>query len=287
MAFFKNHTFNYSKPFLFLAISLLIISCESDPPLLKIDNLNGNHVSVFGHGGMGIKYIYPINSYESIEKSLSLGSEGTEFDVQMTRDSVLIAYHHSKLDGATQCSGIINDKNWPEISHCTYNLFLLKNPALISLDKLFSSIENLHNYIYTFDCKFFTSTTNPDKYINQFTNAIIRIVEKYELEDNIFIESPSGEFLKNLKDKKENYKLFIYPATFEHGLKTAEELGLYGITISTTNITKEQISLAHSRGIRVTIWNTHTEKRNIEGMAKNPDCIQTDKLKHLLSIVQN
>lgn len=235
---------------------------------------------------MGIKYFYPIDSYKSIEKCLSLGADGTEIDVQMTKDNVLIAYHNSNLDDNTQCNGIINDKNWPEIENCTYKLLISKNPELISLEKLFSSIENLHNYIYTFDCIFYTNTNNTSIFYDQFANALIKIIDKYSLEENVFIESRGKRFLKIMKNKKPNYKLFIYPSSFESGMEIATELNLYGISISTPEITKEDIEYAHSSGFRVALWNVNTKKRNIEAIEKSPDFIQTDNVKYLLGLIK-
>ena len=55
---------------------------------------------------MGIAFKYPINSYESFEPCFRIGAEGSEMDVQMTKDSVLVLFHDAKLEDGTLCKGI-------------------------------------------------------------------------------------------------------------------------------------------------------------------------------------
>ena len=82
----------------------VIIACHKDE--YNIVNLNGNRITALGHAGMGIGNTYPMNSYESIFKCLNLGMDGTEFDVQMTKDSVLVAYHSQDLSDETNLKQI-------------------------------------------------------------------------------------------------------------------------------------------------------------------------------------
>ena len=270
----------------FLFFLFFIPSCAKDKNF-TIQNLNNNKISVFGHGGMGISHLYPMNSFEGIAQALALGADGTEIDIQITSDSVLLGYHDKDLKEQSNCVGFINDKTWNEIQKCTYVRQPYSNYHIISLESLFSNIPNLHSYTFTFDCKLYINPSNNFKqYLESFANAIVRIIEKYHLEENIFIESENKDFLKILQQKSSTLKLFIYPPSFGEGIKIAEELNLYGITISIENINKEQMALAHSLGFRVAIWNTRTPKKNIQGIEKNPDFIQTDKLEHLLKILK-
>ena len=60
---------------------------------------------ILGHGGMGVSSAIPINSKSSIEKALSYPIQGTELDVRMTADEVLIAFHDNALANNTSCNG--------------------------------------------------------------------------------------------------------------------------------------------------------------------------------------
>ena len=274
---------NMKKTYICLFLLLSLVSCEKEE--FNIVNLNGNKITALGHGGMGIGSTYPMDSFESISMCLNLGMDGSEMDVQMTKDSVLVAYHDNELAGNTTLSGIINSKNWKEIQQARYSHSPYLGYSLVSLDQLFAGIKNYDNYKFTFDCKLIQDENNKNFY-HTYINALIAIVQKYELEDNIYIESQSATFLSILKDKKPEFKLFIYPDSFNSGLKTAVELGICGITISTRDITTAQIKEAHDHNLMVAIWNTLSESDNIEAIKKNPDFIQTDKVRNLIKLLK-
>lgn len=260
------------------AILFVVSSCQKED--FDIINLNNNKISVLGHGGMGIGQIYPMNSYESILNCLSLGADGTELDVQMTKDSVLVAFHDGSLDNSTNNSGQIFNKEWNEISNTTYKDPPYTNYKLITLDELFSNIANQTEYIFFLDCKNF----NPDtslSYLNTFNNALIRIIDKYNLANNVYIEFKRKDLIKSLISKRPDLKIFVY-SDFDLALKIVNEFQLQGITNSVDKISKEEVLKAHENGTMIAVFNTHSKSRNIEAIEKNVDFIQTDRLKHLI-----
>ncbi|UCH14727.1 MAG: hypothetical protein JSV22_01890, partial [Bacteroidales bacterium] len=224
------------KSIVLYLILLIIISCEKEE--FNIVNLNGNRITALGHAGMGIGNTYPMNSCESILKCLNLGMDGTELDVQMTKDSVLVAYHNQELSDNTNLKGLINSLDWSELNNAHYNQAPYLNYSIISLEELFTNIANPQEYKFTLDCKLYSDNNNISQFYESYINAVINIVQKFQIENNIYIESQSVEFLTLFKNKKPDYKLFIYPSSFESGLDVAISLGLYGITISTQKITK-------------------------------------------------
>lgn len=268
----------------YISLSFFIISCKKEE--FTIQNMNGNKINALGHAGMGIGNTYPMNSYESIIKCLNLGMDGTEFDVQMTKDSVLVLFHGQDLSDDTNLKGIINSLNWNEVKDAHYTKTPYLNYSIISLEHLFSNIENIQQFKFTFDCKLYTSTNNINPFYKTYINRVINIIQKYNIENNVYIESQSEQFLDLFKNKMPNSKLFIYPTTFKSGLNIALTKGFNGITISTRNITKEQIKIAHDNNLLVAIWNTHSKSDNIEAVNKNPDFIQTDKVKFLKKLLK-
>jgi glycerophosphoryl diester phosphodiesterase len=262
-----------------------VLSCKRDPPLYEINNLNGNKISAFGHGGMGVKFMYPIDCYESIDSCMSFGADGSEMDVQMTRDSELVAYHDHFLNEGTLCDGVVNDRSWPEIWGCHHISPLSYSLNLVSVNNIFSKLEISYDGTYTFDCKLYTNNPNHTSYLNQFANSIINFVNTRGINpEKLFIESQDTTFLRILQTKRNDLKLFIYPKTFEEGLAIAEQMHLFGITISNYIISKEQVTLAHSKGIRVTLWNTKSINENLDAVLKSPDYIQSDDVIYLLKI---
>jgi len=156
---------------------------------------------------------------------------------------------------------------------------------IISLDDLFSNIPNVNSNLYTFDCKLYTDDANPSQFHETYIRALIAIIQKYDLQNNVCLESQDVSFLKLLKKRMPGYRLFIYPSSFESGLDIAISLGLSGITISSKNISSDQVKKAHEHNILVALWNTHSASDNAEAIRKNPDYIQTDHVRSLLRLL--
>lgn len=260
---------------------LALLSCQRDPALIHLDNLNGNKVSIFGHGGMGIKHRLPMNSGESLNRSLEIGADGSEVDVQVTKDGIAAAFHDKDLSDATGCIGAINEITWDEIKDCKYRHPLLENARIINLDDLFTSIHDVHNYTFTFDCKPYSADA---AYLDVYADAITRVIRDHNLLSNVFIEAQDTTLLRKLRNAEPGLKLFIYPPSFEEGLKIAEGMNLYGITIHHEAITKEQAAEAHSKGLFITLWGMHSEQDNHSAIQKDPDFVQPDALAHMLKI---
>src|ERR1043166_8044350 len=126
-----------SRSFLALLFAVGALSCSRDKMLSDVNNLNGNTISAFGHGGMGEGFKFPIDSWESLEPVLRIGADGSEMDVQMTKDSVLVLYHHQKLEHGTLCSGTLNDHLWSEIWGCHFASPYSSTIDLVKADDLF------------------------------------------------------------------------------------------------------------------------------------------------------
>ena len=156
---------------LFCFVCLLYNACKRDVPLFVINNLNGNKISCFGNAGMGIAFKYPINSYESVEPCLRIGADGTELDVQLTKDSVLVAYNNSDLNESTLCSGTINDELWLTIGGCHYANAFSSSINLVSVNDIYSRLNNPNDCVYTFDCKLYTHSTDITSFENQFAKC--------------------------------------------------------------------------------------------------------------------
>jgi len=266
-------------------LSTMVFFCSCQKLEFEITNLNNNTITVLGHGGMGLGSLYPMNSMESIMRCLDKGAHGTELDIQMTLDSVLVVFHHQELADKTNKEGLIHSMTWQDLKGAYYTGAPFLQFQVISLNELFGRLEDPSRFWFTLDCKLFPTTPNDSQYQKSFANAIVRLLDQFQLQEQIYIESKSVSFLSHLQSIKPSYKLFIYPSSFEAGLDIASTMGLYGITISTDNITAGQVAQAHDVGLFVALWNTNSHKKNEDAILKNPDCIQTDRLGHLLGLL--
>jgi glycerophosphoryl diester phosphodiesterase len=234
-----------------------------------------------GHGGMGAEYRYPMNTMKSLNEVLELGTAGTEMDVELTRDNVLVLYHNIALEDATGCDGKVRDKNWEDIRNCKYKLPLLSGAGLIAAEAFFLQRANLKNHIFTFDTKVNVDDGAEDQ--QRFANALYSLIQRFDLVENCFIESYSSYFLKIMSLKNNKLKLFVHSDNYADCLDILKDVPLYGVTMDRTRISKEQIADAHKRGLHVTLFNLYSESDNLEGIKMNPDFMQSDKCDFLIN----
>ncbi len=273
------------KEFIYISLlSILLFSCQVED--FELNNLNGNRIDALGHGGMGISNLYPSNSAESILNCLYLGATGTEIDIQMTSDGVLVLFHDEELGGSTNLEGLIHEHTWDEIKDGVYDEIPYSAYKIIRFDDFLELTHNHSDYIFTLDTKLYTESTDYYSYIDGFSDAIVDVFNEFNLHNHVYVESQSTVFLELLQDKASNIDLYIYPQTFEEGLADAIEFNLKGITISTNEINKEQVKEAHDLGFFVTIWGVISKEENIEAIHKNPDMIQTDKIEYLVELLE-
>ncbi len=269
-----------------IASLFICISCSKDPAVFSLDNLNNNEISCFGHAGMGSRSIYPVNTVESLESCLDRGADGTEMDVQVTKDSVLVIYHNQDLSAATSCGGRIKEMNWSDVVDCKMNSTLFNTLEVVSFDEFISKIPNPHNYIFTWDTKLWIDDYNADnsQYFKLFARTLIRTMDKHNLNQNIFIENPEIGFLNIAKDMRSDLKLFYLAENYEGALEQSVKWGYYGISMHHTKLTAEQIKTVHNNNVRVTLFGVLSEKENYSAVEKSPDFIQTDDIVYLLKI---
>jgi glycerophosphoryl diester phosphodiesterase len=271
------------KSIFYFLLLVLVFSCSKET--FEINNLSGGKIIALGHSGMGASSSFPMNSFESINNALLLGAAGCEIDIQMTQDSILVLYHSPNLQDRTNMEGVIHSKNWEEIQKASYIGAPFLKYAIVTLNDLFAQIPNLQDYTFAFDCKLYPKDSLHTDYYHTFANAIKTSIQKFGMQNNVYIESQDTRFLDILQEKKPNSPLLIYTSDFDTGLEIALKHEYEGITIASKNISKEQTQKAHANNILISIWNIHSNEDNEEAIRKNPDIIQSDNLKHLLDLL--
>ncbi len=270
-------------PILFL---VLLVACNTTNPTFEIQNLNENKITVLGHRGMGKNYKYPGNTFESIITALNMGSNGSEIDIQVTKDSVLVIYHNKDLSSLTNCSGKITDFNWSELDGCVYTSKDGSSCPVITVDDLFSRIPAIQNYFFSFDLKLNYGDEDTSAYLMKFVYAINKVIDDHKMHNKVMIESGNQQFHKQLKSAGVHVLQFITGADIADGIEIAKELDLYGIGTG-SSITRKDIELAHSNGLRIMTWTPKSKWGNVKTIRKNPDFIQTAKLEHMVQILDN
>ncbi len=267
---------------------LWFLSCEKIEPH-KIKNLNGNHIGVIGHGGMGFQSFsnqLPHNSFSSVVQTIEkLNADGVEVDVQLSRDGVLMLYHSELLESLTDCFSCVHESYAKDLLKCRYrndfyaNVFT--NEKIISLEKVVNRFsQRTIKPLLFLDLKTFLPCETEltyEEYHQSIVNSLLELIEQYQGEDWIFVESWDVGLLKMLQVKNPSIKLKISNGEPE-SIYQAREHGFYGVVMEYQNITREEVGLAHSMGVRVSLYSPKSRRGIRKAIQKNPDYIQTDNV---------
>ncbi len=274
------------KSLLYIGGILLLFSCKKDGALWQVQNLNpDNKTLAFGHGGMGTKYRFPMNSMESLNKVLAIHADGTEMDLQLSKDNEMVLFHNNNLQDACRAEGMVRNKNWEEIKNTNYKWPLLESSKLIRMSDFFDQVKITPNHIFTFDCK--VEAQEDQDYLRNFADKLYALILQYNLVDQCFIESYNIDFLKNLEAKNPKLKLFVHCNTLTDGLSVSRQVHLYGLTMDRLKISQEEIALAHQNNLHITLYNMVNANENIKAIQMNADFLQSDKMEHLIEVLKN
>lgn len=264
---------------IFISLVVLVaVSCSKYHE--DIDNLNGGKIRKMGHAGMGIGNTYPMNSRESLIQCISYAMDGSEMDVQLTKDDVLVAFHDETMDKLTDFSGKINDYTWEELKNARFNVSPHLRFEIFRLSDLFA-MEETQGKWFSFDIKLYPSANDPD-YLSDFETQLLDLISDYHLDERCMVESSNVDFLNAINLANPVPELYYYPGTtFEEGMSVVLAHHFDGLTISYEELSKEKVKQAHNAGVKIATWNTHTKKTNKLAVSYHPDVIETDEVKFL------
>lgn len=167
----RNITFN------FIICFLLIAASASALP------------SVIAHRGGGQNF--PENTILSFSKSLEMGCDALELDVQVTKDGVVVVYHPDDLKQWTNGSGSISEHHWEEIADLDagYHFKIEQNYPFRNLNLKIPTLEEV---------------------LDKFSKALI-IVDMKSLPAEALVNA----LIKTISDE-ESTRLIFYSTNSEH-----------------------------------------------------------------------
>lgn len=260
---------------LWLVCATLLIGCKK----IELDPNRTTHI--IGHGGMGYTSQYPINSLESILNAIALGADGVEIDVQLTKDGQLVAFHNYKLDENTNKSGFINDHTWEQLRNARYRDLPYASYKVYRLVDILNAIPNPADKYLFIDCKMFTQNFTDD-YYNAYNNALLSIIEQYNLQDKFVIETGNLEMIHDLHKKKTNLQLYYYVNDPTDALQIESNEIVSGIMFRQEGYTKDDIAKLKAKGLKTAAWSIINKNDLKTAEEKGIDFAQVDNLRKLL-----
>lgn len=263
-------------------IVYLFSGCQSTP-------IPSGTILVFGHAGAGMGILHtphPPNSKESILSAVDFhGADGVEIDIQISKDSVLLAYHDNDLRSQTDCSGCLQLKTKEEIESCRYRRNFVasgESGGLVQIEEIinhfasYATIPRLSlNVQLQHDCLPYEAWLPYDLAFIRNLNQLISANNAY---DWIWIESENIEFLDRIQEVNDSLKTFYIQSISEQSIQKALGAGCTGMVCELSETDKKDVELARGQNLRVSIYNANIRKDIKSAIKLEPNYIQTDNI---------
>jgi glycerophosphoryl diester phosphodiesterase len=257
--------------------------------LQKDYDASNTKTKILGHRGYGIKaYNDTImdNTIPAVVKALHIAN-GVEVDIQLSKDNTIWLYHDTKIIGSDSTIYYIPHLNDKEVLNCLSRNH--PNSKFNALTELFEYFNN--NQITCFislDIKSFygencfENTIELRSYMQNIGEKILNLAEKYNLEEQILIESDI-KFLLDFFKKNSDIKTFLLGFSgFNKHVKIANKKNYTGIShnYKDSEINPENISFAKNKGLQIQLWTPNSANDLESVLLLNPDFIQTDNINY-------
>ncbi len=258
----------------FLIIIWILFSlqtCEA----MKIEKIDFANNNVVAHRGAWKQQNLPENSIASLKHAIALNCTGSEFDVRMTVDAILVVYHDKDYNGL-----LIEEATYAELAK-----FKLSNgEKLPTLEEyILAGMEN--NTSTGLVCEIKPSKTEERGKI--IAEKVLTLVKKLNAENFIlsYITFDYDMMLKIIEIDPKAKTQYLY------GSKTPEELKADGISgldyeISVFKTNPEWIQIAKNLGLTLNAWTANKHEDLDFFLANDFDYITTNEPELLLEIAK-
>ena len=187
------------------------------------------------------------NSIRSLVNADSIGAWGSEFDVWMTADGVLVVNHDATFEGVT-----IETAKWKQLK----TMRLKNGEPLPTLEQMLKCGKSLKTRLIV-EMK---PHSNRDHEL-EAARKIVKMVKKLGLEDRVEYITFSLQGMKNLKELAPEGTP-VYYLNGELSPSQLAELGMAGIdySIRVMRDHPQWIDEAHSLGMKVNVWTVNSDR---------------------------
>jgi glycerophosphoryl diester phosphodiesterase len=238
---------------------------------------NGIPTKELMHRGNGFNTDFTQNTLPAAAYGLSV-LDGIELDIQLSKDGTLWLDHDNEVhdcDGNTVgCFQTLTDNEI--LSYATCNDTLRYHP-LESVFELMAS-EYPDSYI-SLDIKGqYCEIKNSVETMRQMAHSVLDLVDKYNMQNKVLVESSSPEFLQELDNQNSVGQCFIEFGDVDEGLANAAAIKAKGISLEygVEEVNADVVSLIHNKGYGLILW-TINDSADIKSVwSYKPDFIETD-----------
>ena len=283
-----------------LSLFFLLLTCNS---CMRVDtdgiqNLNGDQITILGHGGMGLispENPFPLSSPGSLLKAVEgYNVDGVDADIQMSSDSVLMLFHDGRLELQTNCTGCIAEKTAEELEACNYRssfstqLFMEERIGRLE-DFVARMAARPVRPLLMLDVKTNLNCGQaPERrrFLGQLVRQLDTLIQRYDGEDWMLVDSRDRDFLRLLRQKNDQIKIIFAGAWSEDLPQVALDERFSGLCLQFETVSAEDIRTLHQLGLQVMLWDVKTRSAAISAINKHPDFIVTDRIVLMQQLLQ-
>ena len=266
-----------------LALLLVIVSITSSS-LAQRSERSARKTLIIAHRGGAHEFTE--NTIEAFQRAISLGADGIETDLRLTRDGVVVLYHDERfgrVEGLSERhrTRLISEMTWRELSAGTLQPAGEDrgSPKVARLEDLLSSVKT---GLLNIELK------RGDRF-DQTVDRVIELLSRYPDQPRVVLEPPDLRTARKLRKELPAVKLHINPASngaiaFADSLKEVLEFRPHSISVSHKRVSIELIEAAHEAGVEVWAWTVDSPDIASAMIVLGVDAIKTDVPKALLDL---
>ncbi|KXZ03426.1 glycerophosphodiester phosphodiesterase family protein, partial [Bacillus cereus] len=190
----------------FIVISIFVFQKINEHKYTKAIN-QSNHIKNIAHRGASA--YAPEHTIAAYQLGQQMNGDYIEIDLQMTKDGHLVAMHDETLNRTTNGTGLVKEHTLEEIKQLNAgSLFNEKYPNLAKKEFENAKVPTLTEIIETFghNANYYIETKTPDEYPGM-EEKLLEIINHYEIQDKVIIQSFSEESLQKIHSLNSNISI--------------------------------------------------------------------------------
>ncbi len=238
--------------------------------------------SIEVHGHRGARSVLPENSLPAFEYAYDIGVDVIELDLTFSKDSEIVV-HHDTTTNINQCQStnpalnqeprLLRELSLSQIKtficgnkpHPKFPRQKLQEVKIPTLSEVFELIkkkqsQNFRRVLFNIETKTQEpSGPLPDSYILGFVKQLLSVVEKFQRNSDVIVQSFDERTLIAIKSL--NPSLILAGLNYEktkNSINWAHRLGLDIVSPYYEFATQDYVSRAHKLGLKVIPWTPNT-----------------------------
>lgn len=231
-----------------------------------------------GSGPTRLQSPFPENSLAAYRHAMTVGADGIELDVELTRDGRLLVMHDDTLDRTSTCVGCVSDYRLDDAQQC----------ALVdgsgeptdqrppTLAEVYAALPD--GALVNVELKVYGRCATPETGADALARAAAAEIRRLGVARRTLVSSFEEEALVALKHADPTlYAALLIGSAGAAEVARAAALDLDAIHPIWSGVTAETVALARAAGLQVNLWTVNSRTYLAQALGKGPTAIITDE----------